>query len=210
MSSQRARRFLLIAFALSLAIHLMLAVGIRWPFTMPRDEVQVVSVEHAPRVVQVSKMPTPIPHTPAPHRSAAPSPAPSAPSKPVRGTHGARPSSGAGGTGPIASPLPRATTTPSGTACVKADVAAALVATPPPAEIPPAVRANATDGTTRVQVHLDEHGGVIGATVVQTSGNGSLDLVALTMAKNAQYAPALKACKAVAGEYTFSARFIPW
>jgi TonB family protein len=76
--------------------------------------------------------------------------------------------------------------------------------------IAPDVRAQMTNGIARILVHLDARGAILDANVAASTGNTSLDLIALGMAKNATYSPAYAACKPVAGEYTFSAKFIAW
>ncbi len=85
-----------------------------------------------------------------------------------------------------------------------------LAGSPPPAEIPPAVRAQATSGTARVRVSLDRHGVVTGTTVTQSTGNASLDLIAESMANGAHYAPAYANCKAIASTYVFGVKFAAW
>jgi TonB family protein len=85
-----------------------------------------------------------------------------------------------------------------------------LEATPLPGEIPPDARAAGTNGTSSVLVHLDGTGNVLSATIAGSSGNPSLDMVALSMAKGASYVPAYKDCKAVASDYTFAAKWVAW
>jgi len=208
MEIRRARRLLLIAFALSLLVHAIIALRMNWPFAAPRDEPQFVTVEHRPRIVTIAKMPTPPPQTPKPVATPVPTTAPAA-AKPVKavGTRGAQ-AGAATAAVPAHTPVP----TPASTseACTKPEAQAALVTAPTPPDLAPAVRASATNAVIRVQVKLDDRGGVTDATVSESSGNGSLDLVAVSMARSAQYAPAYHACKAIAGTYTFSARFIPW
>ncbi|MDQ2992198.1 MAG: TonB family protein, partial [Candidatus Eremiobacteraeota bacterium] len=94
--------------------------------------------------------------------------------------------------------------------CKSPNAPAGLSATPQPGDIPAEVRAAATNGTTAVLVHLNADGTVASAAIAGSSGNGSLDLVALTLAKSAQYAPAYKDCKAIAADYTFAAKWIAW
>jgi TonB family protein len=177
-----------------------------------------VTVEHRPKVLTIAKMPTPIPHTPPPpappKQTPHPAANPRAQGKPapvarVPSIHGTLPSGGKNGAAPTAAPTPVATAV-STPGCAKGDLPASIVATPAPADIPASVRASGTSGVARVQVKLDTNGAVTSAAVVQSTGNTSLDLVALTMAKSAQYAPAQHDCKAVASDYTFSARFISW
>jgi TonB family protein len=72
------------------------------------------------------------------------------------------------------------------------------------------VRAQAVSGVTRVAVQLNPAGSVQDAHVAASCGSASLDVAALSMAKAATYAPALRNCKAVAGAYTFSVKWAPW
>src|SRR5689334_19205870 len=76
MSPQRARRLLIIAFAISLLVHLVIASGVHWPFNPSEESTTVVSIEHT-HALRVVRMPTPPPQTPPP---VTPSPRPSAPS----------------------------------------------------------------------------------------------------------------------------------
>ena len=59
-------------------------------------------------------------------------------------------------------------------------------------------------------MQLDANGQVTGASVTQSTGNSSLDLVAVAMARDARYTPALHECKPVASAYTFSVKFVAW
>jgi TonB family protein len=59
-------------------------------------------------------------------------------------------------------------------------------------------------------VSLDPEGQVLAAAVAQSTGNSSLDLVAVGMARDARYSAALHDCKPVAGSYTFSVKFVAW
>ena len=72
------------------------------------------------------------------------------------------------------------------------------------------MRAQGVSGTTSVLVHLDDKGNVIDASVTGSSGSPTLDVAALAMAKGATYTPAIANCKAIASDYTFTARFIAW
>jgi periplasmic protein TonB len=94
--------------------------------------------------------------------------------------------------------------------CANATTGASVIATPAPPDIPTDVRASGTSGTVLVSVQLDASGGVTNATVTQGTGNSSLDVVALGMARDARYSPALRDCKPVAGAYVFSVRFVAW
>ena len=84
------------------------------------------------------------------------------------------------------------------------------MSTPAPPDIPLETRASGTSGTALVSVQLDAAGQVTGASVMQSTGNSSLDLVAVTMARDARYAPALRDCKPVVSAYTFSVKFEAW
>jgi TonB family protein len=61
-----------------------------------------------------------------------------------------------------------------------------------------------------VNVKLDERGGVVDVAIAASSGDPSLDQLALTTAKFAQYTPALHLCKAVASSYAFKVKFAAW
>lgn len=94
--------------------------------------------------------------------------------------------------------------------CARANVEASVIGTPAPPDIPAQVRASATKGVVLVGVQLDATGQVTGASVTQSTGNSSLDLVAVGMARDARYAPALRDCKPIASAYTFSVKFFAW
>lgn len=211
MEVRRAQLLLLIAFAISLLLHAAIALRMNWPFARPHDEPQIVSLEHRARIATITKTtPTPRTQTPpplaTPAATAAPVHAPRA-TKPL-GIHGKPAGAPATVAKPASTPVP--TATPAGTACTKSDANAAIVTAPAPPDLAPAVRAGATNAIVRVLVKLDDNGAVTDALVTQSSGNGSLDLVAVSMARSARYAPAYHACKPTAGTYNFSARFIPW
>jgi TonB family protein len=202
MDDKRTRRFLIVAFALSLLIHLILTGIIRWPFRPSSDDVQVVSIQHlhTTRIAQV----TPPPHTPAPRfvpvhvaKATAVNPRSSLTEGTiVSGTPAA-----------AASPVPTASPTPN---CATNDSPVQLIASPPPPDIPAADRSDRTSGIARVRVIVDPNGSVENATVLSSSGSASLDLVAVSMARAAQYSPAMHACKAIANDYTYSVKFVAW
>jgi TonB family protein len=81
---------------------------------------------------------------------------------------------------------------------------------PPPSEIASAARADRITNVARIRVIVDPNGSVSNATVLQTSGSSSMDLVAISLARAAQYAPATHACKAIASDYTFQVQFNPY
>ena len=215
MDARRSRRLLIAAFALSLLIHLIVASGVRWPFVRTRDETEIIHVQHL-RVTRIAHVPTPPPHTPPPQTpapSATPKPAPTA--KP--GAHRPPSTSGIAGAtgkaGAAATPAPKPVTTPAPSAtpaCANNDLPAAIASSPPPPEISPQVRADGVSGTARIKVSLDANGTVQNAMVMNSTGSGSLDLVAVSMARSTQYTPAQHDCKAVASDYTFSVKFVSW
>jgi TonB family protein len=85
-----------------------------------------------------------------------------------------------------------------------------VIATPGPPDIPVEARADDTNGIASVRVSLGPEGQVLTAAVAQSTGNSSLDLVAVGMARDARYSAALHDCKPVAGSYTFSVKFVAW
>jgi len=203
MDTKRTRRFLIVAFALSLLIHLIASGVIRWPFQPTEEDVQIVHIEHvhATRIAHV----TPPPHTPPPRRVPV-RVAKATANNPKSNRSEEKVVIGAATPEPSAAPTP----TPSPN-CTANDTPVELAASPsPPAEIPPDARASRANGVARVQVAVDPSGNVSSATVVQSSGNASLDLVAVSMARAAQYAPATHACKAIASNYTFAVQFNPF
>ncbi|MHB8148127.1 MAG: energy transducer TonB [Vulcanimicrobiaceae bacterium] len=210
METRRARRILLAAFIFSLLAHAIVALIMRGPLGPPPQEAQVVTLQRRARIVSVlHRLPTPPPprSTPMPKRAAMPKTvARSSKAYPsnARAVSQSRPAPAS------AAPEPTPSATPSRVACRDADLPASVVGTPPPADIPPSVRAQATSGIVRVRVQLDRYGSVTGTSVTQTSGNPSLDLVAEAMAGAAQYAPAYIRCKAVASTYAFSVKFAAW
>jgi periplasmic protein TonB len=206
---RRARRLLFIAFALSLLIHLLIALIVRPSSPSHQNQTEVVSIEHRRMVIALNrKMPTPPPPKPQPVHTLAP--APPRPKTPVAAAHG--PAGGGRGVATVApaKPTPAPAPTPSPAGCAHPNAAAAVVATPPPPEIAPDARVSGTSGTALVKVQLDPSGTVTDTSVSQTSGNSSLDLVAVAMAHDARYAPALHDCKPIAGIYTFSVKFVAW
>jgi periplasmic protein TonB len=205
---RRVPRLLLVAFALSLLLHLVIALVVRPPSPTPENQPEVVSIERRAATIAVSKMTPPPP--PPPKRTPAPrAPSSAPPARKGPGTIGT--ASGASATpAPIvarATPRPIATAT---AGCEQSNVGAAVVATPGPPDIPLDVRASGTSGTALVSLQLDAEGQVVNANVAQSTGNSSLDLVAVGMARDARYSPALRDCKPVASAYTFSVKFVAW
>lgn len=203
MDKKRTRRFLIVAFALSLLIHLILTGVIRWPFRPSSDDVQVVSIEHL-HTTHIAHVPPPSPHTPAPRRVPVHVAKATAVNPRSSLTEGKVVS---GATTAQALPTPTPEPTPN---CVTSDTPVQLLASPPRPEIAPGARADRVSGIARVRVIVDPNGGVESATVLSSSGSSSLDLLAVSMARGAQYAPATHACKAVASDYTYSVKFVGW
>ncbi len=207
---KRIPRLLVIAFALSLFVHLIVALILRPPTPTPQGQAEVVSIEHRPASIAVRKVQTPPP--PPPKRTPAPRTVNSAPPRKPTGLAG--PSGSAYATSPAPTPAP-ATPPPTpaatrGAGCTQANAGAAIAASPPPPDIAPAARADGTSGVALVRVQLDPSGQVTGTGVVQSTGNSSLDVVAVAMARDARYSPALRNCKPIAGDYTFSVKFVAW
>ena len=215
MDARRSRRLLIAAFALSLLIHLIVASGVRWPFGRTRDETEIVHVEHL-RVTRIAHVPTPPPHTPPPQTpppTATPRPAPRARPAAHRPLSPSGIAGATGKAGAVATPVPKPEVTPapaSTIACANNDLPPTLAASPPPPDISAQARADGVSGTARIRVTLDANGTVQNAAVVDSSGSGSLDLVAMSMARAAQYTPAQHDCKAIASDYTFSVKFVSW
>ena len=204
---KRTSRLLLVALALSLLVHLIVALILHPTTPTPESQAEVVSIEHRPATIAVTKPPTPPP--PRPKQTPAPRTTSSAP--PARKGPGSAGTTGGNAATP-APPVATATPQPVATAapCARIDIAAAVVGTPTPPEITPETRASGTSGVARVTVQLDPTGQVTSASVTESTGNSSLDLVAVGMARDARYTPPLRDCKPMAGAYTFSVKFVAW
>lgn len=211
MRSIRTQRVLLVALALSLLVHLVVALVVHRSTGSRDSEAEVVTIEHRS---SVTKMQTPPP--PRPHVKPVPHPAPS--SRPVPARKHATQTIGSGGTGRIVNkptaPPPTETPAPAATvvanSCAHSDQDAAVTVEPPQPDIPIAARSEGTAGTAVVKVQLDAQGAVTRVDVSQSTGNSALDLVAASMARAATYTPALHDCKPVAADYTFSVKFFAW
>jgi TonB family protein len=197
---------LLVAFALSLVLHAIVALVLHPATADFQTQPEAVSVVRRSTMIVAHNTPPPPRHTQTP------SPRNLAPPRP-RATGAAVARSEGGGAGrSTAAPPPAPTAVPSaaGAGCAEPNAAAAVVATPPPPDIPAAVRADHTSGIALVSVALDAQGAVSGASVAQSTGNSSLDLVAVSMARDARYSAPLHDCKPVAGNATFSVKFVAW
>jgi periplasmic protein TonB len=205
---RRVPRLLLFAFAFSLLVHVIVALVMHPAVPTMESQAEVVSIVHRPATIAVTKVPTPPP--PRPRQTPAPKNLSSAP--PAHNGPGPGANTGAGTPAPspaVAVPTPAATATIKA-GCANADAPVAVVATPAPPDIAPDARASGTSGVALVGVRLDANGQVTGADVTQSTGNSSLDLVALAMAREARYSPAFHDCKPVASAYTFSVKFVAW
>jgi TonB family protein len=203
---KRIPRLLLVAFALSLLLHVVVALLLHPPTFSTENQAEVVTIERRATTIAVARVPPP-PPSPPPKRTP---PRPRGSARPIGKALG--PGGGAGTPVPTpvvaaASPAPSATPR---SACPQPDAEASVVATPAPPDIASDVRASATSGTALVSVQLDSAGQVTTTNVTQSSGNSSLDIVAVALARDARYAPALHDCKPVASAYTFSVKFVAW
>jgi len=205
---KRAPRLLLVAFALSLLVHLIVALIMHPPVPTLENQAEVVSIVHRPATIAMTKIPTPPP--PRPKQTPAPKTLSSLP--PASKGPGNAANAGAGSPAPTpavaaATPAPPSSAS---TACSDANAPPAVLATPSPPDIATDARASGTSGTALVNVQLDASGQVTDAAVKQSTGNSSLDLVAVAMARDARYTPALHDCKPIASAYTFSVKFVAW
>jgi TonB family protein len=197
---------LLAAFAISLLIHLAWALLVHRTLPTSETQIETVTIRHR---LTMSTRPTPPPlpkRTPVPHPAATSRPLP-------RATQATQSTGGQGGNAhATAAPTPEPTAVATGTPnpCARNDIDAVVLSTPAPPDIPVAARSEATSGTTLVDVKLDARGTVTGAAVSKSSGNSSLDVVALGMARDSTYSPATHDCKPVASTYSFSVKFVAW
>ena len=207
MRLDRAKRFLVVAFAISLLVHLLFALLAHPWRGREENQVEVVSIQRRP--VAMTRL-----QTPPPPPKATPKPHPTPAVRPATAEPNSTPGQAAGNGGseataaPTAVPTPQAT--PAANACERNDLDAAVTENAPQPEIPNDARTSGTTGVAAVDVRLDVHGEVTGATVSQSTGNSSLDLVAVAMARGSRYSPALHACKPVASAYTYRVRFFAW
>jgi protein TonB len=205
---RRAQRLLVAAFVLSLLIHVIVALLLHPRREQVENQPEVVGIYHRSVTIARSR-PTPRPPprpTIAPRVVALPHP------HAKNGTSAQAVAGGSGRGTPAPNTPPPQTPPPvaAGATCRAADVAAAVIATPGPPDIPVEARADDTNGIASVRVSLGPEGQVLTAVVAQGTGNSSLDLVAVGMARDARYSAALHDCKPVAGSYTFSVKFVAW
>ena len=206
MDTKRARRFLIVAFALSLLIHLIASGVIRWPFATPDEgEVQIVRIEHL-HATRIAHLPPPPKHTPAP----APRHIAQVHVAKATAVNGQSTLSEGKAVYGTPSPAPAQTPTPAALNCATTDTPVRVAAAAPEPELSPAARASTVTGVARVRVIVGPSGNVEDAAVLESSGSNALDLVAVSMARAAQYAPATHACRAIASDFTYSVRFNPY
>ena len=204
---RRAQRLLVAAFILSLLVHAIVALVLHPWRERQQNQPEVVGIYR--RSVTIARA-RPTPHPP-PRPTIAPRVVALARPQSKTGKAAQAVAGGSGRATPAPSPPPQ-TPPPvaSGGTCKTADVAAAVIATPGPPDIPVDARVDDTSGIATVRVSLDPEGQVLAAAVAQSTGNSSLDLVAAGMARDARYSAALHDCKPVAGSYTFSVKFVAW
>jgi TonB family protein len=92
-------------------------------------------------------------------------------------------------------------------ATLNACSAAASISAAAPAVFPPIAAAQQITGTTAVRVTLDRRGTLTGASVLSSSGNPWLDRAALSAARLSRFAPEVRDCERVGGEYAFLVDF---
>jgi TonB family protein len=204
---RRTQRFLIVAFALSLLVHAIVALIVHPAHADFQNQTEVVSIVRRSSIA-VAKQTPPPPRpvqTPAPHRGAVAQ-------QHARTGRSAGPSGGGNRKATPAPTPPPATAPPklATGACASPEAPATVAATPAPPSIPTQARAEASSGVASVQVQLDASGQVLSARVAESTGNSSLDLVAVSMAREARYDPPLHDCKPIAGSATFSVKFVAW
>lgn len=205
---RRAQRLLVAAFVISLIVHAIVALTLHPWRGQAENQPEIVGIYHRSMTIAATH-PTP---RPLPARTAAPRIAAAVRPHAKGGKVAEAPGGGAARGTPAPTPpppTPQPTLLAGGT-CKSRDTEAAVLSTPDPPEIPPDVRADHTSGIADVKVSLDPSGQVLAAAVAQSTGNASLDVVAVGMARSARYSAALHDCKPVAGSYTFSVKFVAW
>lgn len=216
MTGGRARRILTIAFAVSILVHLLGVRFVHWSIPNAVDIPDTTKVSH----ITLAHLPR---HTPAPQT---PKPVPTATTVAQRvkitpiHVPQVRPHAGLGATIPtipvrVATPSPTPTpfrlTTPVPVAsggCATPNAPAAVKSSPAPPDVPAAVRQAAKSGLAQIRVRLTEQGGFVDEAVESSSGDGGLDQIALQLAKEANYTPALAQCKGTASTYLYRVKFV--
>lgn len=217
MDRARSRRLLLLAFALSLLLHVAGVPFMKWR-PASRDEVERTSKVRAISIARAVRTPPPTPPptpVPTPRRAPAkqhPATRPLAVPR-VRSTSG-KPSLPAPAAGPVVAagvpaqpPAPSASPSPTATPCAGRTIPPQVLQAPSPPPIPSDARRGATEGVAAVDVSVDASGRVETASVRSSTGNAGLDAIAERMARDATYAPAANDCKKAAGVATFTVQF---
>ncbi len=219
MSASRTRWVLLAAVLISLLVHLILAGYIRWPLLSQYQRDTQPEQVHLLRVARIT------PHTPPPSPAPSPPPVPHAtprihasirpPKLTARGARGpavvsVAPQATPAAVVPAATASAVSSATPAGPCAGHANSGPTVSATPDVPDIAAQVRAEKVSGTAAIRVALDPQGRVVDAAVAQSAGNPGLDAVAVQMARAATYTPQYANCKAVAGSYTFTVKFVAW
>ncbi len=207
MSRLRANRYLWWALAISIVLHIFVALFFhRNPLGL-RSGVARITVQALPRPLTIAHQ-TPVPPTPPPtpppraRRVVAP---------PLSKRSGQGRAIRAVPPTPAPSPPPTPKPAPSpALACLAASTSPRMLAEPTAPPIDPATRAQRTTGTSVIAIAIDARGALSDATIQSSSGNVALDVLALQMAKNAQYAPATHDCRDVAGTMLFRVKFQAW
>lgn len=234
-TGERVRSFLLWAFLISIGVHFLLGPLIPYKQTHAEDQqTEKVSVTKKIKV----KVPTPPPPTPTPRPTEQPKTTPppkkqetkpqpklkveppktnsntgSGPSQnkyvpPKNGSQNGVPAGqGTAPPGPVATPGPPASTPKPVCATPFKDATMVNGVTP---EYPDAAReANLGPVTVIVKITLSASASVLDASVLQSSGNSSIDRAALSAARQSSYSPKIEDCKPVEGTYSFRANFDP-
>ena len=212
---------MILALLLSIAIHMLGVLWVHWSLPTPHDPPENTTLSQILILRHMTRTPPPAP-TPHPAHSPQPPAPTSRPPLPPKAVQAPRVASK---TGPLSgavmpqvrlpsptlppAPSPEPTVTVAPTAgCVASSVPAALKTLAPPPEMSAQLRQRAKSGLVRVHVRLSETGEVLETGIALSSGNDAQDQLAVTQAKNTLYTPALQHCKAVAGSYDFTAKFV--
>lgn len=217
MNRARSRRLLLIAFAISLLVHVVIARYIHGtrPTRESSEEVATrVRVMHVQRIPKATPPPTPPPKPkPTPNVTASkqpnrPATIPRATSK--NGRNAANPTAATPQPAPssLPTPIPATTAPPAApTPCAGRIIPPQVLQTPPPPSIPSEARAKGTQGVAAIDVTIDAAGQVLSTKIQTSSGDATLDDIATQMARASTYSPATNNCAKVAGIATFTVQF---
>lgn len=215
---RRTNRVLVWALAVSLAFHavaLFFAQNIRSaPAAVDVPQRHPIEIIH---IVHPTPPPTPPPATPHPVR-VEPRVAPRAaavhvvklaheivavgPTEP-RVAGATHPGVGIADAGPIGPPIVAPPPTPS---CANPNVEAHAIDAVSP-DTPQAAQEAGAIGTVQVEVSLAASGAVTSVAVLRSAGFAPLDNAALRAARQSTYAPEVRDCRPVAGDYVFRADF---